>query len=163
MLKYQVISLVTRTEMKGEEGVSLYLSKSQLNTKYAMILTRQMKASSICGQRVKETIAIKAKEKLIWIVKLDPLLSIVNSTWNKTITITGDTNVDQLKPSVALKGYKEVIETYNLKQYVTIPTRKRTKIIDHIMTNLQDNKLITTNVLPCPTMMDRIQKQISRG
>ena len=30
------------------------------------------------------------KEKLIWIEKLDTLLSIVNSTWNKTIIITGD-------------------------------------------------------------------------
>ena len=59
-----------------------------------------------------------------------------------------------MKPSVALKRYKEVIETYNLKQHITIPTRKGTKIIDHIITNLQENKLITTNVLPCPTVSD---------
>ena len=51
------------------------------------------------------------KEKRVWIEKLDPLLSIGNSTWNKTIVITGDTNIDYLKPSVALKRYKEVIET----------------------------------------------------
>ena len=94
------------------------------------------------------------KEKLIWIEKLDTLLSIVNSTWNKTIIITGDTNIDYLKTSVALKRYKEVIETYNLKQRITIPTRKGTKIIDHIITNLQENKLITTNVLLCPTVSD---------
>ena len=55
------------------------------------------------------------KRKNIWIEKLDILLSIVNSTWNKTIIITGDTNISYLKPSVALKRYKEVIETYNLK------------------------------------------------
>ena len=59
-----------------------------------------------------------------------------------------------MKPWVALKWYKEVIETYNLKQHITIPTRKGTKIIDHIITNLQENKLITTNVLPCPTVSD---------
>ena len=94
------------------------------------------------------------KEKLIWIEKLDILLSIVNGTWNKTIIITGDTNISYLKPSVALKRYKEVIETYNLKQYITIPTRKGTKIIDHIITNLKENKLITANVLPCPTVSD---------
>ena len=82
------------------------------------------------------------------------LLSAVNSTWNKTIIITGDTNIDYLKPSVALKRYKEVIETYNLKQHVTIPTRKGTKIIDHIIIILQENKLITTNVLPCSTVSD---------
>ena len=94
------------------------------------------------------------KEKPIWIEKLDMLLSAVNSTWNKTIIITGDTNIDYLKPSVALKRYKEVIETYNLKQHVTIPTRKGTKIIDHIIIILQENKLITTNFLPCSTVSD---------
>ena len=94
------------------------------------------------------------KEKPIWIEKHDMLLSAVNSTWNKTIIITGDTNIDYLKPSVALKRYKEVIETYNLKQHITIPTRKGTKIIDHIINNLQESKLITTNVLPRPTVSD---------
>ena len=61
----------------------------------------------------------------------------------KAFIITGDTNIDYLKPSVALKRSKEVIETYNLKQHITILTRKGTKIIDHIVTNLQENKLIT--------------------
>ena len=92
--------------------------------------------------------------KLIWIEKLNTLLSIVNSTWNKTIIITGDTNIDYLKPSVALKRYKEIIEIHNLNQHITIPTRKGTKIIDHIITNLQENKLITTNILPYPTVSD---------
>ena len=59
-----------------------------------------------------------------------------------------------MKPSVALKRYKEVIETYNRKQQITIPMRKGAKIVDHIITNLQENKLITTNVLPCPTVSD---------
>ena len=82
------------------------------------------------------------------------LLSIINSIWDKTIIITGDTNIVYLKPSAALKRYKEVIETYNLKQYITIPTRKGTKIIYHVITNLQENKFITINVLPCPTVSD---------
>ena len=34
------------------------------------------------------------KEKFIWIKKLDAILSIVNKTWNKTIIITADTNID---------------------------------------------------------------------
>ena len=49
---------------------------------------------------------------------------------------------------------KEVIETYNLMQHIAMPTRRGTKIIDHIITNLQENKLITTNVLPNPTVSD---------
>ena len=81
------------------------------------------------------------------------LLPVVNSTLNKTIIITGDTNIDYFKPSVALKRYKDVIETYNLKQHISIPTRKGTKILDYI-TNLQENKLIITNVLPCLTVSD---------
>ena len=40
MFKYLVISLARRTEMKDEEGVLVYMSKIQLNTRYAMILAR---------------------------------------------------------------------------------------------------------------------------
>ena len=49
---------------------------------------------------------------------------------------------------------KEVIETYNLMQHIAMPSRRGTKIIGHIITNLQENKLITTNVLPNPTVSD---------
>ena len=91
------------------------------------------------------------------------LLFVVNSTLNRTIIITGDTNIDYLKPSVALKRNKEVIETYNLQQHITIPTRKGTKTIDYIITNLQENKLITTNVLPCPTVSDHDAPYITRN
>ena len=94
------------------------------------------------------------KEKFVWIEKLDMLLSVVNSTWNKTIIITGDANIHYFKPSVAFKRYKEVIETYNLEQHITIPTRKGAKITNHIITNLQENKLIIANVLPFPIVSD---------
>ena len=40
------------------------------------------------------------KEKLVWIEKLNTLLSIGNSTWNKTIIITGDTN-DRLLETIS--------------------------------------------------------------
>ena len=56
-----------------------------------------------------------------------------------------------MKQSVALKQYKEVNETYSFKQHITIPTPKGTKIIDRIITNSQENKLITTDVLSYPT------------
>ena len=95
------------------------------------------------------------KEKLIWIENLDTLLSIGNSTWNKTIITTKETNIDYLKPSVALKRYKEVTDTYDLRQHITIPTHKGTKIIDRIITNLREYKLITTNVLPCSAVSDQ--------
>ena len=87
----------------------------------------------------------------------------VNITWNKNIIITGDTNIDYLKPSVALKRYKEVIETYNLKQHIIIPTCKGTKVIDHIITNLQENKLISTKGLLCPTVSDHDASYVIRN
>ena len=67
--------------------------------------------------------------------------------------VTGDTNIKYLKPSAALKRYKEGTETYNFKQAITITMLKGTKI-DYIITNLQENEFITTNVLPCPTVSD---------
>ena len=55
---------------------------------------------------------------------------------------------------------KEVIETYNLMQHIAMPTRRGTKTIDHIITNIQENKLITTNVLPNPTISDHDAPEI---
>ena len=54
----------------------------------------------------------KNKEKLIWIEKLDTILSAITATWNKTIVIAGDTNIDYKKPSTVLETYKEVLDTY---------------------------------------------------
>ena len=51
---------ISKIQMKEEEDVSVDLSKIQLNTKYAMILTRQMKVLNICGSSVKKTAVIKA-------------------------------------------------------------------------------------------------------
>ena len=94
------------------------------------------------------------KEKLIWIQKLDTILSAITTTWNKTIVIAGDTNIDYNKPSTVLETYKEVLDTYNLKQHVKKPTRQGVKTIDHIVSNLETEKVLITDVLPCPTVSD---------
>ena len=60
MFKYLVTSLATRTRIKEEEGVSVYISKIQLSTRCAMIFTRLMKVSNIWGSIVKETTVTKA-------------------------------------------------------------------------------------------------------
>ena len=39
------------------------------------------------------------KEKLIWIQKLDTILSAITTTWNKTIVIAGDSNIGYNKPT----------------------------------------------------------------
>ena len=92
------------------------------------------------------------KEKLIWIQKLDTILSAITTTWNKTIVIAGDTNIDYNKPSTVLETYKEVLDTYNLKQHVKKPTRQGVKTIDHIVSNLKTEKVLITDVLTCPTV-----------
>ena len=94
------------------------------------------------------------KEKLIWIQKLDTILSAITTTWNKTIVIAGDTNIDYNKPSTVLETYKEVLDTYNLKQHVKKPTRQGVKTIDHIVSNLETEKVLMTDVLLCPTVSD---------
>ena len=64
----------------------------------------------------------------------------------------------RIKPSVALKPYKEVIETYNLKQNIIIPTRKGTNTL---IKSLQTYKRINWSpqtfyyVQPLVTMMHR--------
>ena len=54
---------------------------------------------------------LEDKEKLIWIQKLDTLLSAIPTTWNKTIVIAGGTNFDSTIPSTVLETYKEVLDT----------------------------------------------------
>ena len=75
--------------------------------------------------------------RLIWIEKLDTIPSAITTTWNKTIVIAGDTNIDYNKPSAVLELlYKEVLDTYK-KQHVKKPTRQGVKTIDYIVSNLE--------------------------
>ena len=94
------------------------------------------------------------KEKLIGIKKLGTILSAITATWNKTIAIAGDTNIDYNKPSIVLETCEEVLDTYNLKQHVKKPTCESIKTIDHIVSNLETEKVLITDVLPCPTVSD---------
>ena len=47
-----------------------------------------------------------------------------------------------------------MIDTYNLKHHVTKPTRQDVKTIDHVSSNRQSESILTTDVLPCPTISD---------
>ena len=57
----------------------------------------------------------KDKEKLNWIQKLYSILSSITTTWNKTIIIARDTNIDYKRSSAVLEKYKQVIDTCDLK------------------------------------------------
>ena len=62
-------------------------------------------------------------KKLEWLEKLDSVLSIVKSTWNGTVRITGDSNIDLLASTEIQKRYIEVLETYDLNNHISKATR----------------------------------------
>ena len=92
------------------------------------------------------------KEKLIWIQTLDTILSARTTTSNKTIAIGGDINIDYNKPSAVPETYTEVLDKCNLKQHVKNPTRRGVKTVDHIVSSLETEKVLTTDALPCRTV-----------
>ena len=50
--------------------------------------------------------------------------------------------------------HTEVLDAYNLKQHVKKTTRQSVKTIDHIVSNLETEKVLITDVLSCPTVGD---------
>ena len=80
----------------------------------------------------------KSADKLVWLEKLDNLLSQVVPQHEGSIIITGDFNIDQSKASNVIHAYADLLETYNLTQHITKPTRHSTALIDHIVTKGQN-------------------------
>ena len=50
--------------------------------------------------------------------------------------------------------HTEVLDAYNLKQHVKKTTRQSVKTIDHIVSNLETEKVLMTDVLSCPIVSD---------
>ena len=78
--------------------------------------------------------------------KIETTLSIIVSTFTATIILAGDTNINVNEPSQPQKRYQEILENFNLVQHINLPTRKGSKIIDHIITNIT-NKILYSNIL----------------
>ena len=68
--------------------------------------------------------------------------------------ITGDSNIDLLASTEIPKRYIEVLETYDLNNHVTKATRIEKKLADHIISNIPADKILHSDVLPCPTIND---------
>ena len=71
-----------------------------------------------------------------WLDKIEAMLSIIASTFTGTTILAGDTNINVSEPSTPQKRYQEILENFNLVQQNNLPTRKGSKIIDHIITNI---------------------------
>ena len=74
-----------------------------------------------------------------WIDKTENLLSQLNVLWDGLLVVTGDMNIDLLKPElVQVKKYIDLLESLNLYQHVQHPTRTAptsATLIDHIISN----------------------------
>ena len=95
-------------------------------------------------------------KKIEWIEKIDAILSSIKSTWDSTIILTGDTNIDLLSSSTTRDMYKQqMLDTYQLSCHVTKSTRKGKKLIVHISSTVCKNKILHSDVLPCLTISDQ--------
>ena len=88
---------------------------------------------------------------------MENMLADLSTSWDGLLLITGDLNIDVLKPNAPLtKQYTDFLSTFNLTQHVQKPTRvtpHSETLIDHIISN--DSKRVThADVLPCSNVSD---------
>ena len=93
------------------------------------------------------------QDKIEWIDKFETLLSQIKLMHHGPIIITGDTNIDLLKSTQVRDTYLNILESFNLTQHITKPTRKAKTLIDHIITNV-NTKLIAEDIVPCDEISD---------
>ena len=93
------------------------------------------------------------EEKMESLKKIKSMLSIIALPFTGTIILAGDTNINVNEPSRHQKRYQEILENFSLLQHTNLPTRKGTKIIDHIIPNIP-NKILYSNVLLRPSISD---------
>ena len=52
---------------------------------------------------------------------MDAVPSSINSTWDSSIILTGDTNIDLLSRSTARNMYEQMLDMYQLSCHITKP------------------------------------------
>ena len=74
-----------------------------------------------------------------WLDAFETLLAHLTVSWDGLLLLTGDTNIDMLKPSDGhTKQYQSILDAFGCHQHVTKPTRitqTSKALIDHIVTN----------------------------
>ena len=111
-----------RDEKRGG-GVGIYIrdtiefmirndiSKLDESIEHLWVEIQGRKKNSACLIGVFYQPSSENTKKLEWIEKLDSVLSIVKSTYNGTVKITGDSNIGLLASTEILKRYIEVLES----------------------------------------------------
>ena len=92
-----------------------------------------------------------------WLQAFDALLGDISISWDGLLLITGDFNVNLFDQASSMtRQYANILDSFNLIQHVTKPTRttkSSATLIDHIITNMP--QCVThTDVLPCPLISD---------
>ena len=92
-----------------------------------------------------------------WLDNFNDLLSDILIGWDGMLILTGDINIDLLRPDkTEIKKYNDVLDSLNLDQLVTKTTRitpHSTTLIDHIITNMKQ-QVTHCDVLPAPLISD---------
>ena len=92
-----------------------------------------------------------------WLNSLENLLGYLTVCWDGMLMLTGDINIDVLRPSDHLaQRYQGILDMFELTQIVKRPTRttKTSKtLIDHFITNHQQ-KVTNTGIIPCSIVSD---------
>ena len=144
-----------RDEKRGEGGgiyvrdaiefmVRNDISKLDESIEHLWVDIQGRKKNSACLIGVFYQASSENNKKLEWIEKLDSVLSIVKSTCNATVMIIGDSNIGLLASTEIQKRYIEVLESNpNCKE-----------IYRPYLSNIQANKILHSDVLPCPTISD---------
>ena len=92
-----------------------------------------------------------------WLHSLENLLGYLTVCWDGMLMLTGDINIDVLRPSDHLaQRYQGILDMFELTQIVKRPTRTtRTSktLIDHFITNHQQ-KVNNTGIIPCSIVSD---------
>ena len=92
-----------------------------------------------------------------WLQAFDALLGDITISRDGLLLITGDFNVNLLDQASSMtRQYANILDSFNLIQHVTKPTRttkSSATLIDHIITNMPQC-VMHTDVLPCPLISD---------
>ena len=92
-----------------------------------------------------------------WLNSLENLLGYLTVYWDGMLMLTGDINIDMLRPSDHLtKRYQGILDMFELTQIVKRPTRvTRTSktLTDHFITN-HPQKVTNTGIIPCSIVSD---------
>ena len=92
--------------------------------------------------------------KTIWLQKLDTIIGQLSSSWDGTIMICGDMNINTLdSTNPILNLYEATLNSYNLiTRHINEPTRGN-KVLDHIISN-SPSQIKHCGVIPCPQISD---------